>query len=55
MLARDFVGPLPVTPAGNRPILLMTDHFTKYDEVIPVKTPTAEECAEKIVEHVISL
>ncbi len=50
----DFVGPLPVTPAGNRHILAMTDHFTKYVEVIPVKTQTAEECAEKIVEHFIS-
>ena len=54
MLAMDFVGPLPVTPAGNRHILAMTDHFTKYVEVIPVKTQTAEECAEKIVEHFIS-
>ena len=36
VLAVEFVGPLPVSASGNRYILIMSDHFTKYVEVIPV-------------------
>lgn len=53
-LATDFMGPLPVTDRGNRYILLVTDHFTKYVEIIPVPDMTAEVCASKILNEVIS-
>ena len=53
-LAIDFVGPLPVTPVGNRHILVLADHFTKYVEVVPVRSQTARECVNKIVENFIS-
>ena len=53
-LATDFLGPLPVTARGNRYILLVTDHFTKYVEIIPVPDMTAEVCASKILNEVIS-
>ena len=53
-VATDFLGPLPVTRRGNRFILLLTDHFTKYVEIIPVPDMTAEVCANKILNEFIS-
>ena len=53
-VATDYLGPLPVTDRGNRYILLLTDHFTKYVEIIPVPDMTAEVCAQKILNEFIS-
>ena len=36
-LATDILGPLPVTPRGNRYILTVTDYFTKWIEVFPMR------------------
>ena len=54
VLALDFTGPFPLTARGNRYILVITDHFTKYVEVIAVPNQTAEECASRIINDVIS-
>jgi len=54
VLALDFVGPFPITDRGNRYILVMTDHFTKYVEVLAVPNQSAEECARRLVDEVIS-
>ena len=48
-LATDKLGPFPVTAQGNRYILLLTDHFSKFVEIIPVPDMTAEICASKIL------
>ena len=53
-LATDYLGPLPVTERGNRYILLLTDHFTKYVEIIAVPYMTAEVCAAKILNEYVS-
>ena len=53
-VSTDYLGPLPVTDRGNRHILLFTDHFTKNVEVIPVADMTAEVCADKLLNEVIS-
>ncbi|MCG7868952.1 MAG: DDE-type integrase/transposase/recombinase [Candidatus Thiodiazotropha taylori] len=53
-LATDYLGPFPVTPRGNRYILLLTDHFSKYVEIIPVPNMTAEVCASKILNEYIA-
>ena len=53
-LAIDYLGPLPKTKNGNKHILVLTDHFTKYVEVLPVKTQLAEECALQIANNFIS-
>ncbi|MEW8547871.1 MAG: DDE-type integrase/transposase/recombinase [Candidatus Thiodiazotropha sp.] len=53
-IATDYLGPFPVTDRGNRYILLFTDHFTKNIEIVPVKDMTAEVCAVKLLNEVIS-
>ena len=53
-IATDYLGPLPITDRGHRYILLFTDHFTKNVEVIPVGDMTAEVCAQKLLNEVIS-
>lgn len=53
-ISTDYLGPLPVTDRGNRYILLFTDHFTKNVEIIPVPNMTAEVCADKLLNEVIS-
>ena len=53
-IATDYLGPLPITDRGHMYILLFTDHFTKNVEVIPVGDMTAEVCAKKLLNEVIS-
>ena len=52
-LATDLLGPLPVTPRGNKYILTVTDYFTKWVEVFPVPDQTATTCANVILNEVI--
>lgn len=52
-LALDYLGPFPKTPRGNKYILVMTDHFTKYVEIVPVPHQQAEDCAMRIVNEII--
>ena len=53
-VATDYLGPLPVTDRGNRYILLLTDHFTKYVEILAVPNMTAEVCAARILNEYVS-
>ena len=54
VVAMDYLGPLPITPRGNRYILVLTDHFSRYVEVIPVPDQTAETCAAKLLNELIA-
>ena len=49
----DFMGPLPVSN-GNRVILLIGDHFTKWYEAVPLPNQKAETTASALIEHWIS-
>ena len=54
VVATDYLGPLPVTPRGNKYILVLSDYFTKYVEIIAVPDQTAETCASRILNEFIS-
>ena len=53
-LATDILGPLPTTPRGNRYVLIVTDYFSNWVEVLPIPDQTAETTAEVILNEVIS-
>ena len=47
VVACDFAGPYSVARSGNRYVLVFTDHFTKWTEMIPTKDMLKETvCAE---------
>lgn len=51
-LATDLLGPLPETPRGNKYVLVITDHFTKWVEAIAVPDQTAQTCAHYLLQVV---
>ena len=53
-ITTDFVGPLPITPRGNRYILVGTDSFTKWVEVFAVPDQSAETTARTILNEFIA-
>jgi hypothetical protein len=53
-LAIDYLGPLPLTENGNKYIMVLTDYFTKYVEVLSVPNQLAEDCALRIPNEFVS-
>ena len=53
-IAVDILGPLPLTPRGNRYVLVVTDYFTKWTESYAIPDQTAPTVAEKLVAEFIS-
>ena len=53
-LGMAILGPLPVTPNGNKYLLVVTDYFSKWVEVLPVPNQKAETVAEVLVNAVFS-
>lgn len=45
-VSTDLMGPLPRTKRGNRFILLFQDTFSKWIEMIPLKSATAQKVAQ---------
>ena len=52
--AMDILGPLPTTARGNQYILVMSDHFTKWVEAVPIANQTAKTVAEAFVNEVVA-
>lgn len=50
MIGIDLVGPLVETERGNKYIAVATDYLTKYPEVMPLKSKSAEDVSEFIVD-----
>ena len=50
----DLLGSLPLTPCGNRHILVVQDYFTKWVEIYPVPDATVETCAHYILNHFVA-
>lgn len=53
-VALDVIGPLPKSKRGNRFILVIGDHFTRWMEAFPLPDQQAEQVAEKLVHEFIS-
>ena len=53
-ISADILGPLPVTPAGNKYILTVTDHFTNWSEAFSIPDQTAITVARTIFNEIIS-
>ena len=52
--AMDYMGPLPETARGNRHILVMTDHFSKWCEAFATKDQKASTVANILLHKVFS-
>lgn len=52
--AVDYLPTLPETADGYKHILILVDPFSKWTELIPMKTKSSIEVAEAIKLHIIS-
>ena len=53
-VAVDLVGPMPETSKGNRWILVLTDHFTRWQDAIAIPDATAPTVASTLDERCFS-
>ena len=54
IVSLDIVGPFCVTPSGNKVILTVTDHFTRWSDAIPLPDGTAATVARALDEKVFN-
>jgi len=54
MLQMDILGPFPVSASGNRYLLIISDCFTKWVEVFPIRNFRTKTIAEILVNQMIS-
>ena len=52
-MAVDILGPLPQSRRGNKYIMVVADHFTKWVEAFAIPNQTAETIARVLVEEVV--
>ncbi|CAB3990520.1 Retrovirus-related Pol poly from transposon [Paramuricea clavata] len=52
--AMDILGPLPITAQGHQYVLVMSDHFTKWVEAVPMADQKAETVARAFIDNVVS-
>ncbi|KAM7308007.1 uncharacterized protein ISCGN_011642 [Ixodes scapularis] len=50
IVARDIAGPLPRSPRGNQYLLVVTDHFSKWVELYPLRKLVSERIWEKLLD-----
>ena len=53
LVSTDVLGPFPVTKNGNKYILVVSDHFSKWVEIFAVPDQTAETTAKVILNEFI--
>ncbi len=49
----DFIGPLPTTASGNKYLLVFTDIFSKWPEVVATKYSDAATVAKVVIEQIV--
>jgi len=52
VVAVDLVGPMPLTPRENSWILVLTDRFTRWAEVLAIPNASASTVARVLYQHV---
>jgi len=52
-LSWDIMGPLPLSSAGNRYIVVITDLFSKWVEAFPIKSTDTETLATLLIDEVV--
>ena len=52
--AMDYMGPLPETARGNKHLLVVMDHFTKWCEAFPTRDQKAHTVAQILVSKLFS-
>jgi len=50
----DFVGPLPRSQHGNQMLLVLKDRFSKWTELVPLRSATAESLRKSFRECIIA-
>jgi len=50
----DFVGPLPRSKHGNQMLLVLIDGFSKWTELVPLRSATAESLNKAFKERIIA-
>jgi len=50
----DFVGPLPRLKHGNQMLLVSIDRFSKWTELVPLRSATAESLKKAFKERIIA-
>ena len=53
-VATDILGPLPKSMKGNTHVLVATDHFTKWVEILPIPDTSAKTCADYLLNEVFA-
>lgn len=53
VIAIDLFGPLPETPTGQRWIFIIEDTTSRWTEIFPLKTATAEACARCLIDEIV--
>ena len=53
MVVIDILGPLPMTDAGNKYVLVLSNYLSKWPEAFALKDTKAETIAEVLINEVI--
>lgn len=54
VISIDLVGPLTTTPRGNKMILVLSDHFTRWRDAVPIPDGTAETIADVLDQRIFA-
>ena len=52
-ISLDFIGPLPTSSKGHKYVLVITDDFSKYVHVAPLRTATAKTLCKHLEEEIL--